>query len=269
MTLTIDEYHDLLGEVSHLGCVSLHETLDHSEEGRSFLDSLEDIGGPVPDDLLEKEEMTRMMADILEELAEKERLVIALYYYEELTQKEIAEVLSVSEGRSLPAAQPGPAETAGQTDQFRTLRTLNPDHRGHHAGIHPSSHEQRPSLPQLPASQRSWCSSNVNEPSALRKPREFMALQRKIDAALRDEGFDTAREAFSASLKTASLTTDLQRPRLENMAKIDKQPPEKYRILGKLASQGMGADEIATILGISPIEASQLLSLSNMAKFGH
>ena len=32
-------------------------------------------------------------------LSEKERLVIALYYYEELTQKEIAEVLSVSEGR--------------------------------------------------------------------------------------------------------------------------------------------------------------------------
>jgi len=39
------------------------------------------------------------MAAMLEELSEKERLVIALYYYEELTQKEIAEVLSVSEGR--------------------------------------------------------------------------------------------------------------------------------------------------------------------------
>lgn len=99
MTLTLDEYHDLLTEVSHLGCVSLHETLDHSEEGRSFLDNLEDIAGPMPSDLLEKEEMTRMMAEILEELSEKERLVIALYYYEELTQKEIAEVLSVSEGR--------------------------------------------------------------------------------------------------------------------------------------------------------------------------
>lgn len=99
LTMTIDEYRDLLTEVSHLGCVSLHETLDHSEEGRSFLDNLEDIGGPMPSDLLEKEEMTRMMAEILEELSEKERLVIALYYYEELTQKEIAEVLSVSEGR--------------------------------------------------------------------------------------------------------------------------------------------------------------------------
>ena len=97
----------------------------------------------------------------------------------------------------------------------------------------------------------------------------ILALQRKIDVALRDEGFETTREAFSVSLKTASLTTDLQRPRMENMAKLDKQTPEKYRILGRLASQGMGAEEIATILGISQVEAGQLLSLSNMAKFGH
>ena len=97
----------------------------------------------------------------------------------------------------------------------------------------------------------------------------ILALQRKIDLALRDEGFETAREAFSVSLKNASLTTDLQRPRLENMAKLDKQTPEKYRILGRLASQGMGAEEIATILGISQVGAGQLLSLSNMAKIGH
>lgn len=99
MAMTLDDYRDLLTEVSHLGCVSLHETLDHTEEGRSFLDCLEDVGGPAPADLIEKEEMTRLMAEILEELSEKERLVIALYYYEELTQKEIAEVLAVSEGR--------------------------------------------------------------------------------------------------------------------------------------------------------------------------
>lgn len=99
MHLGLEEYHDLLAEVSHLGCVSLHETLDHSEEGRSFLDSLEDVAGPDMTDLIERQEMTRIMADILEELSEKERLVVALYYYEELTQKEIAEVMSLSEGR--------------------------------------------------------------------------------------------------------------------------------------------------------------------------
>jgi RNA polymerase sigma factor for flagellar operon FliA len=74
LNLGLNEYHTLLGEVSHLGCVSLHETLDHTE-------------------------VARILADILEELGEKERLVVALYYYEELTQKEIAEVLGVSEGR--------------------------------------------------------------------------------------------------------------------------------------------------------------------------
>jgi RNA polymerase sigma factor for flagellar operon FliA len=99
LSLSLEDYQSLLTEVSHLGCVSLHETLDHSEEGRSFLDNLEDMGGPLPSEIIEQEEMTQVLATILEELSEKERMVIALYYYEELTQKEIAEVLSVSEGR--------------------------------------------------------------------------------------------------------------------------------------------------------------------------
>ncbi len=94
------------------------------------------------------------------------------------------------------------------------------------------------------------------------------AIQRKIDAALQDEGLDTGRDAFRDTLKTASLTTELQRPRLQNLAKVDKQPPEKYKIMTKLASLGMDAEEIAAILGISSIEAGQLLSLTNMAKCG-
>lgn len=94
-------------------------------------------------------------------------------------------------------------------------------------------------------------------------------LQLKIDAALQDDGIDTYREAFSTTLKTAHLTTELQLPRLQSLAKIEKHPPEKYKILSKLASQGMGAEEIASILEISRIEAGQLLSLCNMAKCGH
>lgn len=99
MDMSLDEYHEILGKVSHLGCVSLNETLDHSEEGRSFLDSLQEIDGPTPFDLIESQEMAHLLAEILEELTEKERLVVALYYYEELTQKEIAEIINVTEGR--------------------------------------------------------------------------------------------------------------------------------------------------------------------------
>ncbi len=94
------------------------------------------------------------------------------------------------------------------------------------------------------------------------------AIQLKIDAVLQDDGLDTNREAFSTTLKTAHLTTELQLPRLQSLAKIEKHPPEKYKILSKLASQGMGAEEIASILEISRVEAGQLLSLCNMAKCG-
>lgn len=98
--LSLTDYQKLLGQVSHLGCVSLNETLDHSEAGRSFQDALIDTHkGSSPVNILEQHELTHVIAEILEQLSEKERLVISLYYYEELTQKEIADVLGVSEGR--------------------------------------------------------------------------------------------------------------------------------------------------------------------------
>ena len=93
------------------------------------------------------------------------------------------------------------------------------------------------------------------------------AMQRKIEAALGDDQ-SSASESFGASLRAASLTTGLQRPRLETLAKIDKQPPDKYRILSNLAAQGMDVEEIAAVLGISRVEAGQLISLSTMAKIG-
>lgn len=100
MDMSMEDYQTMLGEVSHLGCVSLNETLDHSDEGRSFLDSLtENDQTRLPGFRLEAAELTKMLAQILDELSEKERLVISLYYYEELTQKEIADILEVSEGR--------------------------------------------------------------------------------------------------------------------------------------------------------------------------
>ncbi|MDO3378057.1 FliA/WhiG family RNA polymerase sigma factor [Geoalkalibacter halelectricus] len=99
LELDLESYRDLLTEVSHLGCVSLHQTIDEYEEGRSFIDNLPDPQAATPLENVERRELTRELAEHLERLSEKERLVISLYYYEELTQKEIAEVLAVTEGR--------------------------------------------------------------------------------------------------------------------------------------------------------------------------
>lgn len=100
MDLSLGAYQSLLAEVSHLGCVSLNETLDNTQEGRSFLDAISDTRRDnLPGARIEDAQLTQKIASVLEQLSEKERLVIALYYYEELTQKEIAEVLDLSEGR--------------------------------------------------------------------------------------------------------------------------------------------------------------------------
>ena len=48
---------------------------------------------------LDAEEMRDLLADSLGQLTEQERLVVALYYYEELTLKEIGQVLELSESR--------------------------------------------------------------------------------------------------------------------------------------------------------------------------
>jgi len=100
MGISIEEYRSILVDVNHLGCVSLNESLDHSEEGRSFLDNLsDDRPQAAPGTRIEEQQLTAAIAQVLGQLTEKERIVISLYYYEELTQKEIAEAMDLSEGR--------------------------------------------------------------------------------------------------------------------------------------------------------------------------
>ncbi|MBW2659583.1 MAG: FliA/WhiG family RNA polymerase sigma factor [Deltaproteobacteria bacterium] len=100
MNLSIDDYRSMLNQVGHLGCVSLNETLDHTSDGRSFLETLADQRpAAIPGKRIEDLELTRKIARFLTQLSEKERLVISLYYYEELTQKEISGIIGVSEGR--------------------------------------------------------------------------------------------------------------------------------------------------------------------------
>ena len=98
LELSLEGYRELLSQVGHLGCVSLNEVLDEQDETRNFMDLLKD-DSPSAQEQLESSTLTEQLARHLETLSEKERLVVTLYYYEELTQKEIAEVLDLTEGR--------------------------------------------------------------------------------------------------------------------------------------------------------------------------
>lgn len=97
--MSLDDYYSLLSQISHLGCVSLHEFISESFDDMTFQDILEDPQAVVPENRIEMQELTDSMAQSIKELNEKEQLIISLFYYEELTQKEIAEVLELTEGR--------------------------------------------------------------------------------------------------------------------------------------------------------------------------
>jgi RNA polymerase sigma factor for flagellar operon FliA len=65
----------------------------------SLLDTLVDTSGPPPSEALDETEVRETLADAIARLPEREKIVITLYYYEELTLREIGEVLGVTESR--------------------------------------------------------------------------------------------------------------------------------------------------------------------------
>jgi RNA polymerase sigma factor for flagellar operon FliA len=98
MELGLTEYQQLLGDLKGLEIGSLHmeRSEDSGDEELAYIP-----GSPEEDPLFRclKGEMKQRLADAIDELPEKERMVLTLYYYEELTMKEIGLTLGVVESR--------------------------------------------------------------------------------------------------------------------------------------------------------------------------
>lgn len=96
------EYDRLLVEVSHTSLFYLEDMwLGESSDDDSLriIDTLEDPTIEEPTARLEHEELKNLLAEAIDKLPDRERLVISLYYYEALTLKEIGAVLGLSESR--------------------------------------------------------------------------------------------------------------------------------------------------------------------------
>src|SRR5206468_6180426 len=70
-----------------------------SEDSENYINYYPDDGTNDPYTKFEATELTAMLAEAIEDLPEKERLVLSLYYYEEFTMKEIGALLGVNESR--------------------------------------------------------------------------------------------------------------------------------------------------------------------------
>ncbi|HEX16469.1 MAG TPA: FliA/WhiG family RNA polymerase sigma factor [Deltaproteobacteria bacterium] len=100
MHISIEEFHQSLKEVRSINFLSMDGLIDPTcaDKGR-LRDILMDPEEKDPLEVLGLAELREILAKAIDELPERHRLVVALYYYEELTMKEIAEVLGVSESR--------------------------------------------------------------------------------------------------------------------------------------------------------------------------
>ena len=99
---SVDDFQASLTRISNSSVVALDElwTLsDASGDQVSLLDTIEDPGAPDPAHELDAVETKDRLADAVANLPEREKLVVALYYYENLTLREIGEVLGVTESR--------------------------------------------------------------------------------------------------------------------------------------------------------------------------
>jgi RNA polymerase sigma factor for flagellar operon FliA len=100
--LTADEFQEALLQISTSTIVALDElwnVSDASGDQVSLLDTLPDRDAPDPQGLVDESELRVRIADAIAALPEREKLVVALYYYENLTLREIGEVLGVTESR--------------------------------------------------------------------------------------------------------------------------------------------------------------------------
>jgi RNA polymerase sigma factor for flagellar operon FliA len=104
LKITVEDFQNALLEIANSSVLALDDlwTFADPEGGGgqiSVLDTITDPNAVDPETEAQSSEVKDRLADAIESLPERERLVIALYYYENLTLREIGEVLGVTESR--------------------------------------------------------------------------------------------------------------------------------------------------------------------------
>ncbi|WP_245961601.1 RNA polymerase sigma factor WhiG [Quadrisphaera granulorum] len=102
MGISLRDLHAIFSQVSYVNVVALDELLGVSgEKGESLSlgDTLKDTRVEDPVTAFENEETKYLLSRVIDQLPEREKIVVTLYYYENLTLSEIGKVLGVTESR--------------------------------------------------------------------------------------------------------------------------------------------------------------------------
>ena len=96
--IQVNELHAWKKDINNVNVLSMDKPIDDNYK-QNLYDMIEDDEEKNSDYKIEEEEMKRILLKAIQQLPEKTRLAITLYYYEKLTFKEIGEILNVSESR--------------------------------------------------------------------------------------------------------------------------------------------------------------------------
>jgi RNA polymerase sigma factor for flagellar operon FliA len=95
----MDNFHALIDQLHGLTVGSFEAPSDADEKGEGHVNYYPDDGSNDPYARFETKQITAMLAEAIDALPERERMVLSLYYYEEFTMKEIGTLLGVNESR--------------------------------------------------------------------------------------------------------------------------------------------------------------------------
>jgi RNA polymerase sigma factor for flagellar operon FliA len=101
LNIRLDEYYKIL-QSAHFGITLRFEKFRKKMNGESGLDLEETIPDPnmkTPLEICEDNYMKKLLTDLIDRLPEKEKMILSLYYWDEMTMKEIGKILSLTEGR--------------------------------------------------------------------------------------------------------------------------------------------------------------------------
>ncbi|MCZ6679168.1 MAG: FliA/WhiG family RNA polymerase sigma factor [Candidatus Poribacteria bacterium] len=99
MGIPVDELHTMLTDVSCTSMLALEELCQDKNDEAAIRDTIADPNAVNVDEKLTYEETKDLLATAIDALPKQEKLVVTLYYHEELTMKEVGRVLDVSESR--------------------------------------------------------------------------------------------------------------------------------------------------------------------------
>lgn len=142
MGITVNELHKLAGQANLLSLSSLDETVMVADgEMVRWGDMIQDPTSPDPLDIIEDEEGRTLLAKAIDELPEKDRMILSLYYQEGLTLKEIGRVLEVSESRVCQLHTRALKRLRSKLDQNDTIVERRKPEEERRTKVYPSNRE--------------------------------------------------------------------------------------------------------------------------------